>query len=68
MTVNITLDDPDSTRALTAMLTALSTEGDLDAHEEMVVDRITTACFEQELALDPDDIDEHADDIINRLC
>lgn len=68
MTVNISLNDADSVRALTVMLQTLDSSGALNDHEVMVVERIVEECYAQEPLLDPDDIDEDIEAFRERLA
>jgi len=67
MTTNISLNDPDSTKALIAMLSALDAEGALTDHQEMVAQNIISSGVDDLPDAAFDDLDDEVAAIRDRL-
>lgn len=63
----IRLNDIDSARELAVMLAALEGSGQLDSYQSSVVDNVMTSCYNQEPAIDPEDVDAEADKLKKKL-
>lgn len=60
-------EDNESVKELAVMLAAIEGSDQLDGVQSSVVDSVLTSCYEQDTSLNPDIVEEEAEELKRRL-